>query len=309
MSFLTLLEASKRGLGTQMERAVVQIFARQAKILQFLPFQSIPGNAIKYNREDTLPGVAFRGVNESFTPSHGVLNPITESLVIIGGEISIDNFILQTEGADTRSVHEAMKIKAIAQDWQLKFFKGDSESDPKEFDGLQKRITGDQLIANGGSSGGDPLSLAKLDEAIDNTLEPTALIMSKAVARLIGQGARKDTVGGLVNFEVGNFGQRVMSYDGLPIITMEDLNGQDNVLEFNEAGSGGGSTATSIYVLSFGPERVMGIQNGSLSARDLGESDTTPHRITRIEWYAGLMIKHGRAVTRLSSISNAAVVA
>ena len=120
--------------------AIVEMYARNADILRVLPFDNIAGNALKYNREDILPGVGFRGVNEGFTESVGVLNPITESLVIAGGDLDVDRFITQTMGANQRSVQEGLKVKALAHRWTLAFIKGDSRLTHASLTGLQRRI-------------------------------------------------------------------------------------------------------------------------------------------------------------------------
>ena len=73
---LTLVEAAKLRSGEVIRSAIIEMFARSSDILRVLGFDSIAGNALKYNREETLPGVGFRGVNEAYTESTGVLNPI-----------------------------------------------------------------------------------------------------------------------------------------------------------------------------------------------------------------------------------------
>ena len=83
---LTILEAAKLDGGDAFKSGVVELYAGSSSILLNLPFESIAGNALKYNREGSLPGVGFRGVNEAYTPSTGVLNPLTEALVIAGGD-------------------------------------------------------------------------------------------------------------------------------------------------------------------------------------------------------------------------------
>lgn len=81
----------------------------------------------------------FRGVNEAYTESTGVINPQTEPLVIAGGDLDVDKFIVSTMGIEQRSVQEAMKIKSLALAWTKAFIKGDSVTDNKTFDGLQAR--------------------------------------------------------------------------------------------------------------------------------------------------------------------------
>lgn len=306
---LTLIEAAKLETGDVYRQAVIELYAGSSDILMNLPFENIAGNAMKYNRESSLPGVGFRGVNEAYTASTGILNPLTEALVIAGGDLDVDKFIVDTMGANQRSVHEAMKVRALSLAWTSKFIKGDNQSDAREFDGLQVRITGNQKIAAGSTANGTPLSLTKLDEAIDQTLNPTHLIMSKAMRRRLTQASRSTTVGGFITMEIGAFGRRVEYYNGLPILVVDLDHTGTAILPFTEAATSGTATATSIYVVSMGDGGILGLQNGGIDVRDLGELQTSPVYRTRVEWYNGFAAFNGRAATRLYSISDAAVTA
>lgn len=306
---LTLLEAKKLNDGNAIRQAVIETFASSSEILRVLPFENIAGNAMKYNQEEQLPGVAFRGVNEAFAESTGILNPVTEALYISGGDLDVDKFIVDTQGEGARSVHEAMKIKALALDWTEKFIKGDTASDPRQPDGLQNRITGNQLISNGATSGGDPLSLLKLDELIDQVNDPQFLIMNKKMRRRLTAAARDTSVSGHITYDPDEFGRRVTRYNELPILIVDENAAGSQILGFTEAAEGGGSTATSIYCVSFGDGMMQGIQNAVMDARDLGELETKPVFRTRVEWYAGFAIYHGKSAARLYSISDAAVTA
>jgi hypothetical protein len=306
---LSLLEAAKLETGNEVRRAIIELYAGSSDILMNLPFEDINGNALKYNREEALPGVGFRGVNESYTPSTGILNPQTENLVIAGGELDVDTFIVATMGMDQRAVQEAMKIRSLGLAWTKKFIKGDQNSDPREFDGLQTRITGNQKIAAGSTANGTPLSLAKLDEAIDQTLNPTHLLMNKAMRRRLTQAARNTSVGGYISYDKDAFGRTVTKYNDLPILTVDEDNEGSAILPFTEAATSGTATATSIYVLSIGTGMLFGIQNGGIQVDDLGKLQSQPLYRTRVEWFNGLCFMHGRAATRLWSISDAAVTA
>lgn len=305
---LTLVEASKKYSGNVVRATTIEMFARQSEILSALPFESIPGGAVKYDQEGVLPGVAFRGINESYTESTGVINPLIDAIYIVGGDIDVDKFLIATRGPSIRAAQISMKIKAIADAWAQKFIKGDNTSDPREFDGLQVRLTGNQKISAGSTNGGDPLSLAKLDQAIDAVDSPTHIIMSKAMRRRMSAAGRTTTVTGYVNYTKNEIGQTVMTYNDLPILTTN--NGSTEALPFTEVGAGGATaTATSIYVVSFGAGRLCGIQNGDMDVRDLGELNTKPVLRLRTEWYAGLALYHGRSAARVYGISDAAVVA
>jgi hypothetical protein len=202
-----------------------------------------------------------------------------------------------------------MKIRALGLQWTSKFIKGDTSSDPREFDGLQVRVTGNQLIAAGATANGTPLSLAVLDQAIDQTLNPTHLLMSKGMARKLTVAARNYTIGGFIEWTLNEFGQRAMAYNGLPVLRV-DLDGTGAaILPFTEAATSGTATGGSVYVLSLTDDGLTGLQNGGMDVRDLGELQSAPVVRTRLEWYNGLAIFNGRAVTRIWSIADAAMTA
>ena len=299
---LTLLEAAKLNTGDVYKAGVLKKYAETSEILRLLPFESINGNSLRYNVEETLPGVGFRGVNGSYTESTGIINPKVESLTIAGGDLDVDKFIVDTMGADQRSVHEAMKIKALALAWTKTFIKGDSESDPTTFDGLQKRINGDALILNHASGAG--LSLAKLDEAIDAVDGANAILMSKAMRRRLTVAARTTAVGGNIGYTIDEFGRQVTTYNDLPIVIVDKDNENTDILGFTETGS-----TTSIYVVAFGEGMVSGLQNGGMDVRDLGELEAKPALRTRIEWYSGFGVFAPRSAARLKNITDAAVTA
>lgn len=297
---LTLLEAAKLNSGDVYKMGVLMKFAETSDILRVLPFESISGNSLKYNIEETLPGIGFRGVNESYTESTGILNPKVESLTIAGGDLDVDKFIVDTMGADQRGVQEAMKVKALALSLTRTFIKGDSESNPREFDGLQKRLSGDAVIDNGTAG----LSLAKLDEAIDAVDSPTHIIMSKAMRRKLTEAARTAAVGGNITMEKDEFGRQVTMYNDLPILIADKDNDNTDILGFTETGS-----TTSIYVVSFGEGMVSGLENGGMDVRDIGELETKPAYRTRVEWYAGFGVFAPRTAARLKNITNVAATA
>jgi hypothetical protein len=243
---LTLVEAAKiaQNEGKDVKAAVISMFARASDILQVMPWKNINGNAYGYNREGVLPGIAFRGVNQGYTASEGIINPLTESLRICGGDLDVDTFLVRTLGAQVRSAHEELKVKALSAELTRVLIKGNSESDPREFDGLQRRIAGAQLIANGATDGGNAMSLGKLDEAVDACASPTHIIMSKAVRRLLTTASRSAALSGFLEQSSDAFGRPVMMYNGLPILVPYSDNGGTEPIAFDEVGSTG-STATA----------------------------------------------------------------
>ena len=307
---LTLLEASKLNDGNVKRQAVIEMFARNTDLLRMMPFEDIEGGSLTYTLEGKLPGVAFRGYNEGYTGSTGIVNPSTERLYIAGGDLDVDKAILKTRGMGVRSTHEAMKVKALALNIADTIINGDSASNVKQFDGLRKRVVGSQLIPAllSAPSSNSPLSLEALDAAIDAVDGATHLIMSLAMRRKLAKAARAG-VGGDIRVEKDEFGFNVSMYNDLPIMIADYNDTGARIIDFNEAGPGGGSTAQSIYVVRMGEGYLQGIQNGVMDVTDLGELQTAPVLRTRVEWLVGMAIMHGRAVSRVWGITNADVTA
>jgi len=310
MAAVTLLQASEMALGNdEVKRAaIIELFAKP-DILSVLPFLDIQGGAYTYIQEGQLPGVAFRGINESYDTSTGLINPQVERLRIVGGDLDVDKALLKTHGAGIRSSQERLKVKALSLYIAGKVINGDSEADPREFDGLRKRITGTQLFPAGASTNGDALSLAVLDEAIDAVDGATHLVMSKRMRNLLSQAAKDTGVAGYIVWDKDEFGKRVMFYNDLPILVTDYDDSNAQVIDFNEANPGGGTvTGTSIYVVNIGDEGVLGLQNGVMEVTDLGEIDAKPVLRTRLEWLVSLAVLSGRAAARIWGIKKAAVV-
>lgn len=306
---LTLVEAAKLYAGDPLRSAIIELYAKNSDILRVLPFHGIQGGAMKYNREETLPGIGFRGVNEAYSESTGVLNPVTEPLVIAGGDLDVDKFILDTQGPNQRGTHEAMKVKALALKWTETFIKGNQSTEPREFDGIQVRCTGDQKISAGVTGGGAALSLASLDELIDQVNDPMYLLMNKKMRRRLTASARATGVSGFLTWTKDSFGRKVTQYNDLPILIAEEDNEGNQILPFTETSTAGAATSTSIYCLSLGDGMLTGIENGGIDVRDIGELQTKACFRTRVEWYNGIAVYHGKSIARLWSIGDLAVVA
>ena len=305
---LTLLEASKLNSGEVKRASVIQMFAENSDLLRAFNWENIQGGSLSYTVEGSLPGVAFRGYNETFTPSTGVVNPAVEVLKIAGGQLDVDKAMIKTRGPEIRSSQEAMKVKALSLHITDKLINGDSLNNPREFDGLRKRIVGSQLIpANLGSpSANSPLSLEALDAAIDEVDGATHLIMSKDMRRKLIKAARSG-VGGDIEVTTDQFGFRVSRYNDLPILIADYDDLGQKIIDFDEAGPAGGSTSTSIYVVRLGDGYVTGLQNGTMEVDDLGLLDDGTTYRTHVEWIVGMAVMHGRACARVWGVTNAAV--
>jgi len=304
---LTLVEQAKL-VQDPLQRGVIEEFPRNSAVLQYLPFMTVSSDSYKYNREASLPGIGFRGINESYDESTGVLNPVVESLAIFGGFSDVDRALVKTQGNinDIRAIHDGLKAKSASLFFNKCFFKGDAESEPRGFDGLQARLTGEQVIDMGSTSGGDTLTLAKLDELIDAVQGgPDVLFMNKVMRRKVNALVR--AAGSAIETVSGAFGQRLEAYAGIPIGIIENDETDTAILGFTEANPGGGAAAsTSIYAVKFGvSEYVSGLQCGPMDIIDMGLYSGGVAYRTLIEWIAGLAIFSSKSAARLRGIKNA----
>ena len=309
---LTLIESAKIALGRDevLKGTVMQLFAQNSDLLQYMPFENITGNALKFDREKVLPGVAFRGVNEAYTESTGEVEKVIESLAIAGGDLDVDIFLVKTGGANQRSVQEGLKIKALSLSLSKQIIKGSVLTDPKGFDGLQVRCTGDQLVSAGTATSGAVLTLTKLDEIIDCVEDPTHLLMNKTMRRRLSAAARTSTVGGFITYDLDAFGRRMTKFNDLPILIADKDETNTDILAYDETSPGGvASTTCSLYCLSFAENGVLGLQNDEMDVRDLGEQDSKPVVRTRVEWYITLAMLRPRSAARLWGIIEGAVTA
>ena len=310
MSAITLLEAMKQaqGRGEMLEAGVYATYL-ESQLFQYLKFQEIPGNSLSFLQEDVLGMATFRAINEGYATSYSKTHRVTEVLSIMGGDIDVDvATVNMTPGIDIRASEVTSKIRAMSMNAQEAVIKSSVADDPKAFNGLQVRLTGSQLIAAGSTSGGDALSLFKLDQAIKAVVNPTAIICNTTMSIRLSQASRNTSVGGFITYGQDEFGKQLTMYNGLPIVEMRENSIGDDILPFDEAAPAGGTAqCTSIYVVSLAEDGVVMLQNGKMRVRDLGELNDMPVFRTRIEWYTALAMKRRRCASRIWGITNATV--
>src|SRR4051812_7934745 len=161
---LTLLDFANQ-TQTPLKRGVVQEITNESVFLRRLRFIPVDGFAYQYNRQVSLGGIAFRGINDSYTNDAGVINPQVETLSIFGGEVRTDRQLVNKQGDVVRAGAIAAKVKKAGLFFDRYVLKGDPGVNPLQFYGLNARLTGNQVITvdpNGGAMG-----LDFLDRALD----------------------------------------------------------------------------------------------------------------------------------------------
>ncbi len=301
-----------------LQRGVLEMFVQESPVLDRLPLMSIQGNAYAYNAEAALPGVAFRSVNEAYTESTGTFVQATESLVILGGDADVDRFIVQTRGNlnDQRAEQTALKVKAASYKFQDHFFNGDVAVDTKGFDGLKKRLTGNQVISmgtNGAAINTDDTTRHFFFDQLDNLLSrvpgisPTngVIYANASIHAKIRSAGRR--IGGVDIVREDMTNKRVLTWNGIPVLDPGDNLAGTAILPQTET-QGSSNVATSIYAVKFGQNEndraVTGLTNGGVMVDDLGMLQSQPVYRTRIEFYCGLATFGGKAAARLTGVLN-----
>lgn len=320
----TLVEYAKT-MTDDKKRAVIELFPEESDILRVLPFKTAPGGRYGYFREGALPtNIAFRGINETSSTGYGLINDFTEQCFPMAGQIKIDRVLMDRYGIERRAMEEQLAIKAKAHAWTQNFIDGDNQSEPREWTGLKQRLRAvgsgstsvdgsnyeSRLVANSQASGGGALSLTMLDIAISLVDKPTHILMPYKLKHRMPAAVRAAGVGGVYTNDTEDMGRRVERYNGLEILTGYGITKHGALLNFNETGYGGGSAVTaSIYILSVGEMGVCGIETKPMEVTDIGLLENGVHYVTDIHHDNGICIESPYSALRLTSITDAAIVA
>lgn len=277
-------------------RGVIETIVKEAPVLQYLPFMEVTGSSVRYTRESTMPATSFYAPGDTWTEAAPVFTNHTAYLSIIGTDADVDNF-LQATYSDTNDLEAevlSLRAKAVAHQFAEQFIIGDTAVTPKGFDGIRKLTPAGQTLAMGPN--GAAITLEKLDETIDLVKpgKPEMLIMSRRTRRQL-KALRRNT-GPIIETSVSQFGEQVITYEGIPIIV-------DDFMPDNEVQGTSGAVCSSIYALKTGMSTgVMGLQHGGLTVETIGELETKDATRHRLKWYCGMALFSTLGSARLQGI-------
>jgi len=291
---LTLAEASKLSNDVLLT-GVVETIIRDSPILQALPFIEIVGNGLTYNRENAAATAAFYDVGDTWSESTPTFTQVTATLKIVGGDADIDNFLLATRSnlQDLEAAVVQLKAKAVQQKFEDTFVNGDTASDAKAFDGIDKLTDSGQTVSMG--TNGGTLTLAKLDELVDliKRGKPDILLMSKRSRRTLNNLAR--TSGGFLETDRNEFGQMVQYYDGIPVGICEFISDAKTV--------GTSTDCSTIYAVQLGEGALSGLTApGGLQVERVGSLETKDASRTRVKWYVSLALFNTLKLSKLIGV-------
>ena len=317
---LTLVEAAKLS-NDVLQKGIIELFVRDDPILEKLGFIDILGNGLTYNVESTEAMAQFYSVGDTWVESTPEVTKATANLVILGGDADVDNFLMATRSNinDLKQEVIAAKVKAVKRKFMDAFYYGHTALEAKGFNGLHKLIESGvyNTHAIGTASGTEKsLNLSELEEALDmvKVEKPQVIVMSKLMRRSINLYLRG--VAGITYEDAAN--RRIQTLFGIPVAVSDYVRDTENVLrQYTGAGGGWGydsgvtdtDTATSIFILSFGPKACQGIQQGAMSIEDLGSLETKDAHRFRIKWYASLMLQSILTCSKVTGVDPDGVVA
>ncbi len=277
---LTLAEAAKLSEDVLL-KGVIEVIIKDSPILQKLPFIEIVGNSLKYNQENALPSVAFYAVGDTWAESTPTFTQKTATITILGGDADVDNYLQQTRSnyQDIQAAVVELKAKAMRHKFEDTFVNGDTTSDSKAFDGIDKLTDSGQTVSMG--TNGATLTLEKLDELIDKVLggKPDFLMMSRRSRRKLQSLMRA-----LGSIEMGQdeFGNFVQLYNGIPVSINDWVADNKTVGTSNDC--------STIYAFQLGEGAVCGLQNRGIQVEKIGSLETKDATRTRLKWYCSLAL-------------------
>lgn len=329
-TFINLVEYAK-GHDDPFLSATVEQFAMSSDVLMALGFQTAPQGKHAFEREASLPGLAFRKLNAEPEHSHGTMSEFLDQTYPLSGLLRYDRIKLNRYGETRRNKEIKGQMKRGAAIWTDTFINGDNTSDPAEWSGMKARLLptnggaastdvdgsndDSRLLANATASGGGPLSLAQLDIVEELVPGANVCMMNKRLKTLMKKAARDPN---LTNNRVTNdmdsqLGRRVLRYGDMAILTGYEAGksyGLYPFLPFDEVAYGGGAAVTtSIYAARFAEDGVSGIHERPPETPDLGHGDSGIYHGNLFEWDCGMTIEDYYSAIRLSSITNEAIVA
>lgn len=235
---ITLAQA-KVGMADKVDQQVIDEFRRSSLLLDNLIFDDAvsPGTGgstltYGYVRTKTAGQAQFRDINEEYTPQVADREQKTVDLKIFGGSFDIDRVIAQTDGAvDEVQYQLNEKIKAASNLFHYTVINGDSATNAKAFDGLDKALVGsstevgtDEFIDLSDTNALNGNYKLFLDEIEDFLSEldgkPTFLLGNSKLMTKIKAVARR---AGYLTSSEDAFGRKVSGYDGIPLVNLGEF--------------------------------------------------------------------------------------
>ncbi len=285
-----------------------------------LEFETLTGNALKYNRENALPTTSTHAVGDVWTDTEATYTQANVSLAIVGTQTPLDLYAEETrsnEQSQEVATHAGM-LKSVSRKIAQYTIQGEPENISTEFEGLDSLVRSETRMmamddgnVDGPGAAETELTLDRLDAMIDQVDDgkelPNALIMNNtmrrkltALSRVAGSGVLLDTI--------EMFGKKITTYDGIPIVRSNWITDSE---QYNDSSTWTSSTATTIFAVRFGKAKqgYTLLHSGPVLTpriQDLGIKETKNERLFRIVVYLAAVVYSAKMISALGGIDSAA---
>ncbi|ERK31704.1 major capsid protein [Clostridium intestinale] len=307
---ITLAEAQKN-VQDDLQMGVIDEFRKSNWILDHLTFDDAVsptgGGATltySYTRLKTQPTAQFRQVNTEYTPQEVTKERQSVDLKIFGGSYQIDRVIKNMGGIVSEvELQQSQKIKAAQALFNDTFINGDTATDEKAFDGLEKALTGSSTEYNTGSNIIDlstsaaitdnyMMFLDMLDEFLTGLDGTPSFIAgnSKLIAKLRACARRAS----MYQVTKNDWGQQVESYGPIPFVDLGAKAGSNN----DVVSTNGTTGTTSLYVARLGLDGLHGVSMSGASPIETWLPDFTTSGAVKtgeVEMLAAIALKASKA--------------
>lgn len=300
---MALLRAEAEKLSNnQLVVGLIEEIITVNEMFGLLPFAQVNGKAYVYHRENVLPTVDFLDPNDTVTENAGTYTEVVTKLRIMAGDVDVDKFLNETQSDSSGQLAQALalKVKAMARQFQDTAVNGDAIANPKSFDGLKSLVTANQTFAAGANGG--PLTLLALDQLIDQVPnKPDFLLMRAGTRRAYVALVRAAGGTNAAMIQHPNFDVPVLAHNGVPII-------QNDFLPANEAVGTSGAVCASVYAVraneADGVHGLYGGTDAGMRVELIGTVQNKDAIRTRVKWYCGMALKSTKSLARLSGVTN-----
>lgn len=310
MSSVTLVESAKLSQN-ELVAGVIENIITVNRMFHVLPFDGIDGNALAYNRENTLGSVATTGVGNTdgvigsgansgtnqaerqAAKDPATFTQVTSTLTTILGDAEVNGLVQATrsgDGNDQTSTQISSKSKSAGRKYQDMLVNGDGTN--YGFAGLLALCADGQIVDTG--TDGANLSFEVMDETMDQVLDKDGEVdwlgMNQRDIRTMNKLLRD--LGGTSALDAIKLpsGVEVPGYRGSPVL-------RNDYIPITQTKGSNASKCSTIFAGNFDDgSRQHGIagltarEQAGLHVVDVGESETKDERIWRVKWYAGLAL-------------------
>ena len=159
MASVTLAESAKLAQD-ELVAGVIENIITVNRMFDVLPFDSIEGNSLAYNRENVLGDVIMAGVGTTFSGAGAgkgaaTFTKVNSNLTTIMGDAEVNGLIQATrsgDGNDQTAVQIASKAKSAGRKYQDQLINGTGAGN--EFAGLIQLCAGSQKATTGANGMG-----------------------------------------------------------------------------------------------------------------------------------------------------------